>query len=140
MTVRKILDKKGYIVITIDENATVRKAISEFAIHHVGSLVVVNGTGEPVGTITERDIVRVIADDLEAASNPVRDAMTRHMEYCSLDDTEGEVMERMTKANVRHLAVRHFGKLVGVVSVRDILKLRKDELEKFIEDVGRQAR
>lgn len=65
--------------------------------------------------------------------------MTRLIVSCALDDTEGEVMERMGKANVRHLPVRHYGKMVGVVSARDLLQLRIEKLEALKKEVRSQA-
>ena len=140
MTVGRILEKKGHQVFSVNQDAVLKEAISKLAENHIGVLVVVDGAGEPVGILSERDVVKEIAKDGDARTEVVADAMTRLLVSCSLDDTEGAVMERMGKANVRHLPVKHFGKLVGVVSARDILQLRIEKLEELMKEIRNQAR
>lgn len=140
MSVGRILEKKGHAVFSIGENAKLKEAIAKLAEHYVGALVVVDGAGESSGMLSERDIVKVIAEGKDINEEVVANAMTRLLVSCSLDDTEGDVMERMSKANVRHLPVKHFGKLVGVVSARDILQLRIEKLEELMKEIHNQAR
>lgn len=139
MTVGRILDHKGHQVFSVDENARLKQAISELATHHVGVLVVVDAAGEPVGILSERDVVKAIAEGMDIQNGLVTNAMTRLLVSCSLDDSDGSVMDRMAKANVRHLPVKHFGKLVGVVSARDILQLRMEKLEELMKEIRIQA-
>jgi len=139
VTVGRILDKKGHQVFSVDEKASLSAAVAELAMQHVGVLVVVNAAREPVGIISERDIVKAIFRGVDLKTETVADAMTRLIVSCALDDTEGEVMERMGKANVRHLPVRHYGKMVGVVSARDLLQLRIEKLEALMKEVRSQA-
>ena len=139
MTVGRILDKKGHQVFSINASTSLETAVVDLANHHVGVLVAVNSSGEPVGILSERDVVKVLAKGKGIAGETVESAMTRLLVSCALDDTEGEVMERMGKANVRHLPVKHFGKLVGLVSARDILQLRIDKLEELMKEIRNQA-
>ena len=139
MTVGRILDKKGHQVFSIGEHAKLKQAIVQLADHHVGVLVAVDAAGEPVGVLSERDVVKAIAEGMDLGNAPVSEAMTRLLVSCSLDDSDGKVMDRMAKANVRHLPVKHFGKLVGVVSARDILQLRMEKLEELLKEIRIQA-
>ena len=139
MTVGRILDKKGHQVFSVGESAGLKQAISELATHHVGVLVVVDAAGEAVGVLSERDVVKAIAEGMDIEHGLVSEAMTSLLVSCSLDDSDGNVMDRMAKANVRHLPVKHFGKLVGVVSARDILQLRVEKLEELLKEIRIQA-
>lgn len=139
MTVGRILDRKGHQAFSITESSTLKDAISQLAKHAVGVLVVVNAAGDLVGILSERDVMKALATGADSNKLAVASAMTRLLVSCSLDDTEGDVMDRMGKANVRHLPVKHFGKLVGVVSARDILKFRIERLEELMKDIRAQA-
>lgn len=139
MTVSRILEKKGHRVLTIGEGASLRDVVRELAQHHVGALVVTDAKEEPAGIISERDVIRELAGGAAALEKPVSDCMTRLMCKCGLDDTEGEVMELMTKAAVRHLPVQHGNKLVGVISARDIMNLRIEKLNELMSEIMSQA-
>lgn len=140
MTVSRILEKKGHRVFSIAETATLREAVGALARHHVGALVVTGADGsEPVGMLSERDVVREIAGHADGMDLQVADAMTRLVCKCGLDDTEGEIMEKMAKSGVRHLPVSHMGKLVGVVSTRDLLQLRMDKLNELMAEIMSEA-
>ena len=143
MTVSRILEKKGHQVLTVAETAPLSEAVKELAKHHVGVLVVTDARGEPAGIISERDVIRELAAGAAALDKPVSAAMTTLMCKCGLDDTEGEIMEMMGKAAVRHLPVQHGSKLVGVISARDILNLRIEKLHELMSEimgeVGRKA-
>ena len=139
MTVARILDKKGHKVFTIAEAAPLREVVQELTAHHVGALVVTDAAGEPVGVISERDVVREFAAGAEAMQRPAGAAMTRLVCKCGLDDTEGEVMEKMGKSGVRHLPVSHHGKLVGVISARDVINLRMEKLNALMAEILAEA-
>lgn len=139
MTVSRILEKKGHRVFTIAQSATLREVVKELAERHVGVLVVTGADDAPVGVVSERDVVRELAADETAMDMPVSAAMTGLVCKCGLDDSEGEVMEIMGKAGVRHLPVAHAGRLVGIVSTRDILQLRMEKLQELMDDIMREA-
>lgn len=133
MTVKAILDAKGYDVATIAPDVTLQEAARLLGEMRIGALVVTQGDGRIAGILSERDIVRQIglsgAAVLEA---PVSSAMTTRVETCKLNHSVNEVMEIMTRARFRHLPVAEDGRLAGIVSIGDVVKRR-------IEDVEREA-
>lgn len=132
MTVERILEKKGYTVFSIAETASIGEVIRELARHRIGVLIVTNAAGDATGIISERDVIAELAVNMTSAK-AASDLMTRAMITCGPDDTESDIMERMAKARIRHMPVQHGGKLVGLISTRDILKLR---IEKMTELMG----
>lgn len=139
MTVARILENKGYKVYTAREDAPLMDVIHELAEHKIGVLVVTNPAGEITGMVSERDVVREMAKNGLRPGATASEIMTRKVCKCAPDDTEGEVMERMGKAAVRHLPVEHHGKLVGLISARDILRLRIEKLDALMQDVMREV-
>lgn len=139
MSVARILEKKGYNVFTIGEDVPLDVIIKELAARHIGVLVVTNAAREIIGMVSERDVIRELAKGGTASARTASQMMTRTICKCSPDDTEGDVMERMGKAGVRHLPVEHHGKLVGLISARDILALRIEKLDALMQDVMREA-
>lgn len=139
MTVAKILEKKGFTIYTVRDNASLGSVIKELASKHIGALVVTNASGQMVGVLSERDVIRELANDERVSSKTAADVMTRTICKCGPEDTEGEIMERMGKASVRHLPVEHNGKLVGLVSARDILQFRIEQLEELMQEIRSEA-
>jgi len=135
MTAERILEKKGHKVFSVDVGATLRTVIAELARHRVGVLLVTDAAGDTVGIISERDVVTVLAEDPDAMQRTAASLMTGLMVKCSLDDSEGDMMDRMAKARVRHLPVQHAGKVVGLVSARDIMNLRMEKLQELMKDI-----
>lgn len=138
MTVARILDKKGYKVFSIDETVPVRDIIDELAENRIGVLVVTNARGDGVGIVSERDVIAELSSNFDSRKT-AGELMTHTLVRCGLDDTEGDIMERMGKAGVRHLPVQHGGKLVGLVSARDILSLRIEKLNELMADIRSEA-
>lgn len=139
MTVARILDKKGFRVFTVSEKTPLREVIKQLASHHIGVLVVTDADNKMVGMLSERDVIREIAADERALNRAAADVMTRAICKCAPEDTEGEIMERMAKAGVRHLPVEHSGKLVGLISARDILNLRIEKLDTLMKEIREEA-
>jgi len=131
MTVKAILSRKGNDVITIEPTVTVSAAVNILAEHRIGALVVVAGAdGQVAGILSERDIVRALAQRGPGAlQEAVGQVMTRRVVTCTESDTVAALMERMTQGKFRHLPVVERGKLVGLVSIGDVVKHRLGEME-----------
>jgi len=131
MTVKAILSRKGNDVITIEPTVTLSVAVNILAEHRIGALVVVAGADEQVaGILSERDIVRALAQRGPGAlQEAVGQVMTRRVVTCTESDTVAALMERMTQGKFRHLPVVERGKLVGLVSIGDVVKHRLGEME-----------
>ena len=130
MTVKDILSVKGNQVLTIEPTATLAMAVKMLAQRRVGALVVTGADNRIVGIISERDIVRVLGESGTAIlDTPVAEVMTRKVVTCAQSETIAEIMERMTGGKFRHVPVVEQGRLVGIVSIGDIVKARLGELE-----------
>jgi CBS domain-containing protein len=130
MTVKAVLSRKGTSVTTIEPIATLAAAIETLAEKRIGAIVVTGAEARIIGIISERDIVRALSQHgAEALSRPVAEIMTRNVVTCSERDTIANLMERMTEGKFRHLPVVEQGRLVGIVSIGDIVKSRVEELE-----------
>jgi CBS domain-containing protein len=130
MTVNDILSQKGNQVLTIEPAATLATAVQMLAQRRIGALVVTGADHRIVGIISERDIVRVLGEKGTAVLGaPVADVMTRKVVSCARNETIAEIMERMTGGKFRHVPVVEHGRLVGIVSIGDVVKARLSELE-----------
>ena len=131
MTVAAILKVKGSHVETTTPDTTVFSAAWELKIKNIGALVVVSEDGGTIlGMISERDLARGISEygtNLQAL--PVSKLMTTPVLTCAPDERITGVMVRMTHHRVRHLPVVDGGKLLGIISIGDVVKFRLDELE-----------
>jgi CBS domain-containing protein len=130
MTVNDILSEKGNQVLTIEPAATLATAVQMLAQRRIGALVVTGADHRIVGIISERDIVRVLGEKGTAVLGaPVAEVMTRKVVTCGRNETIAEIMERMTGGKFRHVPVIEHGRLVGIVSIGDVVKARLSELE-----------
>jgi CBS domain-containing protein len=129
MLVRAILQQKGGDVITAPDDATVGEAARKLARHRIGALVVVDGEALR-GILSERDIVRGLAERGAAVLDaPVSSLMTTDVTTCGLDDRVDDLMATMTDHRFRHLPVVAETRLVGIVSIGDVVKHRVSELQ-----------
>ena len=139
MKVTEILRSKGADVITIWPGASLRSAVERMAKHNVGALVVVDDDGKVVGMVSERDVVLALARSAERAlAEAVADVMSRRLITCGPDDRLADLMAVMTEHRVRHLPVIQEGRLLGLVSIGDLVKARLGELQ-FESNVLRDA-
>lgn len=130
MTVRAILDSKGHEITSVPPDAKLSEAIKTLGQRKIGAVLVMN-QGRMEGILSERDIVRVLGERGAAAlDEPVSDAMTRKVVSCRQSDTVSAIMEMMTLGKFRHLPVVEDGKVVGLISIGDIVKRRVQEYER----------
>ena len=109
-------------VATILPTATLRDAVEAMAADGLGLLVVVDANG-PIGVLSERDIVMAIGDDLALDEERVRDHCSDEIVAVDVDATVDDAARAMADAQIRHLAVTRGGQVIGVVSVRDVLRV-----------------
>jgi CBS domain-containing protein len=131
MTVKAILSAKGSGVDTIEPNTNLAAAAKRLAERRIGALVVTGADHRIVGILSERDIVQELAVRGAAALDlPLTDAMTRKVMTCGPSDTISSLMERMTQGKFRHLPVVEQGRLIGIVSIGDVVKHRLEQMER----------
>ena len=131
MIVKNILLGRRGNVVTIEPTADLAAAVKRLAERRIGALVILGADHRIVGILSERDIVRAFAERGPAALHePVGQLMTRDVKTCSEDDTIESLMGRMTTGRFRHMPVVEQGKLVGIVSVGDVVKNRVEEMER----------
>jgi CBS domain-containing protein len=133
MQISTILAKKGSTVFTVKPDQTLREAVALLVEKHIGAVVVVDGTGRPVGIVSERDIVRELAQNENAMSQPVSRVMTIDVIIARPGDDTRAVSKTMTVRRFRHLPVMDHHELVGIVSIGDVVKAQIDEYEGEIE-------
>jgi CBS domain-containing protein len=130
MTVALILAGKSPNVVTMPPHRTLQEAAALLAEKGIGAVIIAGGAGEVLGIISERDIVRAIARDGEKV---LHESASKHMTSDVVTTEPGEtvdsVMETMTHGRFRHLPVIENRRLVGVVSIGDIVKFRLESME-----------
>jgi len=135
MKIREILRKKGHDVVTVGPDHSVIEAVRMLVRHNIGGLVVMEGE-RPAGIITERDVLRLTADgppSLESVQ--VGSVMTRELITAGPDDDLHELMDVMTERRVRHLPVMEDERLVGIVSIGDLVKDIISEQKEIIQQL-----
>jgi CBS domain-containing protein len=129
MTVRAILDTKGHSILSVEPDAKLSAAVKILSERRIGAVLVMSG-GRMEGILSERDIVRVLGERGAAVlDEPVSAVMTRKVVSCREKDTVSSIMERMTTGKFRHLPVVEDDKVVGLISIGDIVKWRVKEFE-----------
>ncbi len=128
MKVEQILQSKGAEVFAVQTGDTIASAVSMLNEKNIGAVVVKNDQGSIAGILSERDVVRKLGEKgAEAMAMYVSDCMTPDPITCSPDATLEELMGKMTQKRIRHLPVTSGGKIIGVVSIGDVVK-RKIEM------------
>ena len=136
MTVRDILNEKGNDVVTLTPDANVAEAVAVLAKNRIGAIVVTNGAGVIRGILSERDIVRHLAEDgAELLKHKISELMTANVKVCGENHSINEVMEIMTNGRFRHLPVERDGRLIGVISIGDVVKRRIADVQREAEDI-----
>ena len=135
-TIREVLDQKGGTVLTIRSDASVLEAIGIMSQANVGALVIQDGA-EPCGIFTERDYLRKIALRGRSSSNtPLRDVMSAPLITVTTAESTDAAMEIMTTCRCRHLVVTETEKMVGIVSLGDLVKYMLQEKEAEVEQLS----
>jgi CBS domain-containing protein len=130
MLVDTILRTKGVVVHTLPETGTLADAVATLNAHNIGAVVVTDGAGTIIGILSERDIVRQLGKNPTGAlSLRIGQCMTRGVVTCTRDTELAEVMERMTHLRIRHMPVAADGRLIGIVSIGDVVKHKIEEAE-----------
>ncbi len=125
MTVALILAGKGRDVTTTQPHRTLLEVANVLAEKGIGAVIVTGGDGEVLGILSERDIVRAIGrHGVEVLNEAVSKHMTSKVVTTTMDEAIDHVMEQMTSGRFRHLPVMQNGRLVGVVSIGDVVKHR----------------
>lgn len=130
MNVNDILKVKGREVVTAAPDATVADAVRLLHDRGIGALVVSGDGSRLDGIVSERDVVHALAERGAAVLDMrVSELMTRRVVTCAPNDTIAELMGEMTRRRIRHLPVVDRGRIVGLVSIGDVVKNRLEEME-----------
>jgi CBS domain-containing protein len=131
----QLLDLKGHDIYSVTPDTPVITAIRVMAEHHVGALLVMEGP-RLAGIVSERDYARkVVLLGRSSDTTPVRDIMTRAVRTIEPDDTVDGAMRMMTEHRIRHLPVVDGARVVGIVSIGDLVKSVIEEQRHTIEDL-----
>jgi CBS domain-containing protein len=130
MRIKEVLaSKPTHDVVTVGPDATVRELLGLLAEHNIGALVV-SGDGASVdGIVSERDVVRRLVEDESLLDGTVASIMSSPVHTCGTDATVNELMQVMTERRFRHVPVVVDGRLLGIMSIGDVVKSRMSELQ-----------
>jgi CBS domain-containing protein len=127
--VATILQGKGRDVFTVRPEASIASLVRTLAERRIGAVPVVDEAGKLIGIVSERDVVRALASDPVALERPIGSVMTREVKTCTPDDAVIGMMEVMTRGRMRHLPVLENDRLIGIISIGDVVKQRLDEAQ-----------
>lgn len=134
MKVEQILQSKGTEVYAVSEDAAIAEAVAILNDKNIGAVLVRDSKDGIAGILSERDVVRRLGDKgADALSLKVKDCMTQDPFTCSPDASVDDLMAQMTEKRVRHLPVMNDGKILGVVSIGDVVKRKIEQAEKEAE-------
>jgi CBS domain-containing protein len=129
MTVRAILDTKGHQIVSVSPEEKLSAAVKLLGERKIGAVLVMS-KGDIEGILSERDIVRVLGErGASVLDEPVSEVMTRKVVSCRQNETVAALMEKMTLGKFRHLPVVDGDRVVGLISIGDIVKWRVQEYE-----------
>ena len=123
MLVSQILKDKGDLVFTASPSDTVAAVAALLHARRVGAMVVLDEQREVAGIVSERDVVRIVAElGADGLTQPISACMTHDVVFAEPQETVDSLMGRMTDRRIRHLPVMKGGRLVGIVSIGDLVK------------------
>ena len=130
MRVKDVLKNKGTAVVTVRPDADCRALLAVMAEHNIGAVVVSNDGVSVGGIVSERDVVRHLNEHGDAIlDGPISEIAVWQVSTCGLDDSVNELCTTMTERRIRHLPVVEAGRLVGFISIGDVVKSTISELE-----------
>ena len=136
MTVAAVLKQKGSDVVTVAPSATVREIAAIISSRRIGAVVVTTAEKELAGIVSERDVVKAVASGGEAAlAMSAADIMTRDVTVASPKTTIDEAMAQMDAGYFRHLPVVDGGAMVGIISVRDVVRAHIQQQEHEVDSL-----
>lgn len=131
MKVINILQSKGVDVFSVTQDMTLKQAVDVLGEKNIGAVIVKDSAGKVTGILSERDVVRRIrTDGPEVLSKTVAACMTPSPITCAPDALLDEILAKMTEKRIRHLPVVEGGKLIGVISIGDVVKRKIDNAER----------
>jgi CBS domain-containing protein len=140
MRIREVVAAKpDSTVVTVSPGATVRELITLLAEHNVGALVVSSDGAKVDGIVSERDVVRRLHSDPDVMTASVESIMTGDVHTCAPDDSLDDMMSVMTERRIRHVPVCDGDRLVGIISIGDVVKhkisvleFERDQLDSYV--------
>ena len=136
MLVSQILKHKGDMVFTASPTDSVAAVAALLQARRVGAMVVLDQDHDVAGIVSERDIVRIVAElGADGLSRPVTECMTHDVVFADPSETVDQLLERMTDRRIRHLPVCLESRLVGIVSIGDLVKSKIAETVAEAEDL-----
>ena len=125
MTVAAILKHKGNQITTVVPTASIAEVTEVLATHRIGAVLVMDRAEQLLGIVSERDVVRSLsANGVRTLEMTAGQLMTRALQLATPDTTVGEAMRMMTEGRFRHLPVIHHDRVVGLISIGDVVKAR----------------
>ena len=135
MKIRDLMASKGSRVVTIGPQATLQEALCTLIENKVGSLLVKGRADTLAGIITERDLMREVYQDSPLREKQVEEVMTREIVTGSPEDDIEYVMNEMTERRFRHMPVLESGRLVGIISIGDVVKAQLHLAQTRVDDL-----
>ena len=125
MLVSQILKQKGDMVFTASPTDSVAAVAALLVARRVGAMVVLDQDRDVAGIVSERDVVRIVAErGAKGLTEPVTACMTKDVVFADPSETVDQLLERMTDRRIRHLPVCREGRLIGIVSIGDLVKVK----------------
>ena len=138
MKIVSVLATKSSDVITVRPDQSLREAVDLLAEHNIGALIVVDEPGRPIGIISERDIIREAARTEMALGLSVSRVMTKDLITASPEDDLETVLQTMTAKHFRHLPIVDGERLIGVISIGDVVKAQLDKYQGELDTLQTQ--
>lgn len=136
IVVKNMLDAKGRDVVTVPPEKTLLEVAGILNENRIGAVIVIGVEGRVAGIFTERDLVRALAGKGGIIlDRPISSVMTVNVQRCREDTTVNQLMEMMSAGRFRHVPVEEGGRLVGIISIGDVVKARIREVEQEAEQI-----